>query len=93
MMARLANNAVTAMLPFYLTTVLNVGGVDSPSKAADKTPWQLALIPMCLYIGSAGMSMLLKKLGEKLNKKLQYFIGVVFVLIGAVPMIFLDSST
>ena len=30
MLARLANNAVTAMLPFYLTTVLSVGGVSDP---------------------------------------------------------------
>ena len=48
---------------------------------------------MCLYIGSAGMSMTLKRIGEKIDRKIQYLIGAGFVLVGALPMLFLTHST
>lgn len=39
MLARLANNVFSSTLPFYLTTVLAMGGVSSTDEATERTPW------------------------------------------------------
>ena len=98
MLARLANNVITAMLPFYLTAVLSMGGVSTVDEASKKTPWELALIPLCLYIGSAGMSLMLDRFEPTftrrgISRKLIFGAGVCFVLLGVVPMVFLTHET
>ena len=92
MLSRLSNNVATAMMPFYLTSVLHVGGVKTMDQAHKKTPWQIAIIPLCLYVGSTGMSFLIRKIGEKISRKLQFTIGVVLTMVAAVPMFFLGPE-
>lgn len=92
MLARLSNNVATAMMPFYLTAVLHVDGVKTTSQAHKKTPWQIAIIPLCLYVGSTGMSFFIKTVSEKLSRKIQFTIGVLLTVIAAVPMFFLTPS-
>lgn len=92
MLSRLSNNVATSMMPFYLTSVLHVGGVKSTSEAHKRTPWQIAIIPLCLYVGSTGMSFLIKKIGEKISRKVQFIIGVGFTLVASIPMFFLEPA-
>ena len=92
MLSRLSNNVATSMMPFYLTSVLHVGGVRNTKQAHKKTPWQIAIIPLCLYVGSTGMSFLIKKIGQKVSRKVQFVIGVVFTTIAALPMFFLEPA-
>ena len=92
MVSRLSNNVATSMMPFYLTTVLEVGGVSSTSDAHGKTAWQIAIIPLCLYFGSTGTSFLLKKIGAKISRKILYLFGVAATIIAGLPMFFFTSS-
>ena len=92
MLARLSNNVATAMMPFYLTAVLHVDGVKTVKKAHEKTPWQIAIIPLCLYVGSTGMSFLIKYLGNKISRKIQFLAGVALTVIAGVPMFFLTPE-
>jgi hypothetical protein len=39
MLARLGNNSSMSLMPFYLTIVLEAGGVTSPDELTKKTPW------------------------------------------------------
>jgi len=93
MMARLANNVSTAMMPFYLTAVLGMGGVHTIEQASKKTPWELALIPLCMYIGSVSMSFYIKAITNYVSRKIQFFIGTICVIIGSIPMLFLENSS
>lgn len=88
-LSRLSNNVATAMMPFYLTSVLHVGGVETTDEAHTRTPWQIAIIPLCLYVGSTGMSFFIKSIGERISRKIQFMIGVGFILLASVPMFFL----
>ena len=92
MLARLSNNVATAMMPFYLTAVLHVDGVKTVKKAHEKTPWQIAIIPLCLYVGSTGMSFLIKYIGNKVSRKIQFLAGVALTVIAGVPMFFLTPE-
>lgn len=92
MSARLANNALTSILPFYLTTVLAMGGVDSVEAAADKTPWELALIPLSLYMGSTVASIVMDKLSARYSRKSQYIMGTIAIFMASVPMLFLTHA-
>lgn len=92
MLARLSNNVATAMMPFYLTAVLHVDGVKTTDEAHKKTPWQIAIIPLCLYVGSTGMSFFIKNVGEKLSRKVQFLLGVFLNVISAIPMYFLTPG-
>lgn len=93
MSARLANNALTSILPFYLTTVLAMGGVGSVSEAADKTPWELALVPLSLYLGSTAASIGMDRLSARFSRKIQFLAGTVCIILAAIPMLFLTHST
>ncbi|OMJ85964.1 hypothetical protein SteCoe_12596 [Stentor coeruleus] len=88
-LSRLSNNVATAMMPFYLTAVLHVGGVETTDEAHTRTPWQIAIIPLCLYVGSTGMSFFIKTIGERISRKIQFMIGVGFIMLASVPMFFL----
>jgi Na+/melibiose symporter-like transporter len=92
MSARLANNALTSILPFYLTTVLAMGGVDSVAAAADKTPWELALIPLSLYMGSTVASIVMDKLSARYSRKSQFIVGTIAIFMASIPMLFLTHE-
>lgn len=92
MLARLANNVYSSTLPFYLTTVLAMGGVSSPSEGTERTPWQLAVVPLILYITSVTVSVNLEKLGKRYSRRRQYFFGCLLVSCGSIPMLFLTRD-
>lgn len=48
-MARLMSNYTTTMVAFYLVYVINIGEMVED---VTKTPWQLALVPLVMYIAS-----------------------------------------
>ncbi|CAG9315612.1 MFSD12_2 [Blepharisma stoltei] len=91
-LARVSNNVPPGLLPFYLTTVLEMGGKDDAEGNYNKTPLQLASVPMVLYIGSVGTSFLLKKIGEKLSRKRQFQIGMIFIVGATIPLVFLTPD-
>jgi hypothetical protein len=39
MLTRLGNNSSMSLIPFYLTIVLEAGGVTNPEDLTKKTPW------------------------------------------------------
>lgn len=92
MLSRLSNNVATAMMPFYLTTVLHVGGVTTTDEANKTTPWQIAIIPLCLYVGSTGISFFIRKIGTRISRKIQYVVGVLFTMIAGIPMFLLEPD-
>ena len=92
MLSRLSNNVATSMMPFYLTAVLHVDGVKTTAKAHKETPWQIAVIPLCLYVGSTGMSFLIRRIGEKISRKIQFYVGVAITMVAAIPMFFLNPD-
>jgi Na+/melibiose symporter-like transporter len=86
MSARLASNVSSSLIPFYLTTVLAMGGVSSISDAKDKTPWELALIPLIMYCASTGCSITLGRLGKQITRLKGILLGAVFTCAGAAPL-------
>ena len=92
MLSRLSNNVATSMMPFYLTSVLHIGGIRTTEEAHNKTPWQIAIIPLCLYLGSTGMSFFIQCIEKKISRKLQFLAGVVTVLIAAIPLFFIGPD-
>lgn len=92
MLARLSNNVMTSTLPFYLTTVLHMGGVSSPSEANKKTPWQISLIPLIMYITSVVVSLRMYWISKFLSRRAQYGIGALFTAFGCIPMLVLTHD-
>lgn len=86
MSARLASNVCSSLIPFYLTTVLDMGGVSSVEEAKDKTPWELALIPLIMYVSSTGTSILLERMGKSITRFKGVLLGAISTLIGAIPL-------
>jgi Na+/melibiose symporter-like transporter len=80
-------------MPFYLTIVLEAGGVTNPDQLTKKTPWQLAVIPLLEYIASVGASFLLERLGMRFTRQVMVLGGAVFVALGSFPMFFLTPET
>ena len=74
------------MMPFYLTTVLQMGQEEE-----EGTPWQLALVPLIMYLGSVIASFTQPKL-QFLSRKTLFIIGSAFIVIGGVPLVFLTSD-
>lgn len=81
------------MMPFYLTAVLGMGGVHTIKQASEKTPWELALIPLCMYLGSVSMSFYIKNVNNYLSRRVQFLLGAVFIFIGGIPMLFLNHDS
>ena len=92
MLSRLSNNIATSVMPFYLTSVLHVGGVSNAEGAYHNTPWEIAIIPLCLYLGSTVMSFMTEKIAGNITRKKQYIAGVAFTVIAGVPMFFLKNG-
>lgn len=69
-----------------------MGGKTDAEEAFNRTPVQLASIPMVMYIGSVGTSFLLKKIGQNFSRRLQFQIGMLFIVFGSVPLLFLTHE-
>ena len=87
-MARLANNYVTSMIPFYLVYVIRI---EEISEDVTKTPWQLALVPLIMYISSVLASVTQAKI-QRLTRKTMYMIGSALIVVSAVSMFILGPS-
>lgn len=86
MSARLASNVCSSLIPFYLTTVLAMGGVSSVEEASEKTPWELALVPLIMYCASTGTSIFLDRIGKSITRFKGVLLGAVCTLIGSIPL-------
>ena len=90
--ARLANNLSMAILPFYLIFCLHVDGVKNGSDARTRTPWQLAVIPFIMYLGSNIAAMFTSQLSKVLPKKIVYGIGTFAITITLIFYFFLTPD-
>ena len=90
-LSRLSLSIATMTMPFYLTTVLGVGNVNNLHDSRESTPWEIAIIPLCLYGGSAVVSFGSELIGESVHRKLQFAIGVVIVWIVAFTMLMMKK--
>lgn len=87
-MAKLMSNYLTSIIPFYLVYVIEFGNFVED---LTKTPWELALVPLVMYIASALTSFLLPKI-QGFERKSLYFLGCMLVCVCMLFMTFLGPS-
>lgn len=87
---RLYCNVLSSLINFYLCIVLDFATVD---QLANKTPIQVALIPLILYISSTMVSSQLNYFYKLFGRKGTFIIGAVLAGISAASLALITVST
>ena len=87
MLARLGNNFTTGVIPFYL-----VYTIEMSEESTSSTPWQLAVVPLTMYLASVFCSFSQTKL-SRYSRSTLYISGSILLLFTGVSMYFLDFNT
>lgn len=89
MFVRLYCNVSSTMINFYIAGVLEFTDIHSDEV---KVPYQVALIPLSLYLMSVITSAVLSYLYKVFGKKITLTIGTVLCLITSAALIFLTPD-
>ncbi|EGR32150.1 major facilitator superfamily protein, putative [Ichthyophthirius multifiliis] len=87
---RLYCNIISTMLNFFMVYVLQIA---SEQELADKTPIEIALIPLLLYISSVVVSSLLDLIYQAIGKKKAFTFGTFLMLISSLSLSFIQKNT
>ena len=87
---RLYCNVVSTMLNFFMVYVLQIA---TKEEIANKTPIEIALIPLLLFVSSVIMSSSLDTCYEKIGKRRTFSIGGVFMVITSISLAFIEPET
>lgn len=87
---RLYCNVISTMLNFFMVYVLKIA---TQQEIAHKTPIEIALIPLLLFISSVIMSSSLDSLYELIGKRKTFSIGGVFMVLTSISLAFIGPET
>ena len=88
MLSRLANNFTTGMIPLFLVYVLQIA---QKSDDLTKTPWELAAVPMLMYLVST-LASFVQARTHSVSRKMLSVIGFALLVIGNFILFFMNSS-
>jgi Na+/melibiose symporter-like transporter len=89
MFVRLYSNMIQTLLTFYLASVLEF---KDPNVESVKTPIQMAIVPLSLFLLSIITSTQLGKMYMFMGKKWALTIGTFFCLITSIALIFISKD-
>lgn len=92
MFVRMAINVSSSMIPFYCKNVLGWNNEDGT------TPIQISIFLIIIYTGSVFNSLflesfILKKFHKKNHRIVLFTLAVIVILVGCLPLYFLNAST
>lgn len=85
---RITNNIIMTMLTFYTRYVIVVSNVD----ISKKIPFQLALLPLIMYVFSVAGSSSINWIVSKTSRKITYAFGAIMVFISSIILFIINHE-